>query len=441
MGSLLKRLAGLSRSDVLRQALLGLGLQAFGKVLAFGLTLLLARLLQASEFGSFAYARNWVFLLGPLATLGYVGAAQRFIPGYLYDEAYGSAAGFTWHCFRVVTTVGVAVAVAFAAAAVTFPDLIDGSYWWAALCILPSIPAYAVLFALLAVGRSFNLTVVAYAPLLIAQPLLHLLLFYLAVAGGLPADGVTASASFAAATVLVCAASLPILWAHVPRAVREARRVTLRRPWLEFALPTSVTVGASTVMARFPTVAVGLFSAATGVGQFAVALAVAQTLAMARDAASGAVLPELSRRVAANDVAGARRVLALGLAISLVPTLLGASIFWIAGDRILGVFGQSFIGAGPLLDVLVLDQLIQTAALLPSAFLTVVARPLLNIRILSASAFVGSAMSLVLASQWGPAGAAFGSLTASLVLLVLTSLACRKELSRLGRVKASSGPA
>lgn len=106
--------AHLQRAPLLWQSGLGLVLQTLGKGIGFLLTLVLARVLQASEFGVFANGRNLIFLIAPLATLGYVVAATKYLPDYLTQNKFGEANGFTRHTLLIVFVSGLALAAATA---------------------------------------------------------------------------------------------------------------------------------------------------------------------------------------------------------------------------------------------------------------------------------------------------------------------------------------
>jgi O-antigen/teichoic acid export membrane protein len=420
-------LASLQRWPLLWQSGVGLLLQTVGKGIGFLLTLVLARVLQASEFGVFAYGRNIIFLIAPIATLGYVVAATRFLPDYLTQNKFGEANGFTRHTLLIVFISGFALALITSLIFQTDPDIVDNSYLSALNAILPSTPFYAILFVLVSVGRSYGLTALAYAPLLVLQPFTHLTIFSLAVTLGATADGVTASLAFTIATILVCLGSVPWLRYSIPGPVLAARCVWAHRDWLGFSLPTAIGLAASSFMVRFPILALGLFSPNSEVGRFVVILALAQVLAIPRDAIAGALAPEIMRRLSEKDANGLRDVLRRGLVSSFGITFFGALGLWVFGDFVLAALGPSFVGSQLLLLLIIADQLIQACSLLLSTFLSVAERPRVNVIILSASALVCVFLATGLAAYFGAIGAAIGALGGSLTLLLATLFMCWKR--------------
>lgn len=426
-------LALLQRSPLIWQSGLGLVLQALGKGIGFLLTLLLARVLQASEFGVFAYGRNLIFLMAPLATLGYVAAATRYLPDYLVQRKFGEANGFTHHTFCIVFITGFAAAgIAFLGLTIR-PDVVEETYLLALYAILPSTPFYALLFVLVSVGRAYGLTALAYAPLLVLQPLTHLALFFFAVWLGAKADGFTASLTFSVSTALVCVGALPWLMRAAPAAVVQAASVWDHRGWLGYSLPTSVGLAASNLMIRFPILALGFFSSNADVGRFSVILALAQVLAIPRDAIAGALAPEIMRRLSEQDTRGLILTLQRGLLFSLGATLVGALVLIAFSDFVLSLLGPSFAGAQVLLLLMIGDQFIQAGSLLLSGFLTVGARPRVNIVILCISAFVCIALALTLSAYFGAIGAALGAIGGSVTLLAGTAFVCWRKLKALSR--------
>jgi O-antigen/teichoic acid export membrane protein len=420
-------LASLQRSPLLWQSGLGLLLQTVGKGIGFLLTLVLARILQASEFGVFAYGRNLILLIAPLATLGYVVAATRFLPDYLTQNKFGEAKGFTRHTLLIVFFSGFTLAATTSIILQIYPDIVEYSYLAALNAILPSTPFYALLFVLVSLGRSYGLTMLAYAPLLILQPLAHLVLFFFAVMLGVTANGLTASLTFTIATTLVCLGAMPWLRYSIPQSVLAARCIWVHRDWLEFSLPTAISLAASSFMIRSPTLVLGIFSPNAEVGRFVVVLALAQVLAIARDAIAGALAPEIMRRLSEKDATGLRDVLRRGFLFSFGVTFCGALCLWVLGDFVLAALGPSFVSSQLLLLIMIVDQLIQASSLLLSTFLSVAERPRVNVIILSASALFCILLSTGLAAYFGAEGAALGAIGGSLTVLLATLFMCWKK--------------
>lgn len=418
----------MQRSPLLWQSGLGLILQTFGKGIGFVLTLVLARVLQAAEFGLFAYGRNLIFLIAPLATLGYVVASTRYLPDYVTHHKYCEANGFTRHTLVIVFFGGITLAGFAALVLHKKPDIVDPSYLAALNVILLGTPFYALLFVLVAVGRAYGLTTIAYAPLLVFQPLTHLAIFFGALTLGADASGVTAALAFTIATFIVCVVALPWLRHAIPQSVLKARCVWIHRDWLSFSLPIAVGLAASTFMIRFPTLAVGFFSPNAEVGRFAVIFALAQVLAIPRDAIAGALAPEITRRISEEDGKGLRQILRRGSMVSFGVTFIGALGLWILGDFVLSALGPSFAGSRLLLFLMIVDQLIQAGSLLLSSFLSIGERPRINVAILSGSAIVCVVFALGLAAYFGATGAAVGAICGSLTRFLATGLICRRKL-------------
>lgn len=307
------------------------------------------------------------------------------------------------------------------------PDIVAYSYLSSLYAILPSTPFYALLFVLVSLGRSYGLTMLAYAPLLILQPLAHLVFFFFAVTLGVAANGVTASLAFTIATTLVCLGALPWLRYSIPQSVLAARCMWVHRDWLEFSLPTAISLAASSFMIRFPTLVLGFFSPNAEVGRFVVLLALAQVLAIARDAIAGALAPEIMRRLSEKDATGLRDVLRRGFLFSFGITFCGALGLWVLGDFVLAALGPSFVSSQSLLAIMIVDQLIQASSLLLSTFLSVAERPRVNVFILSASTLVCIILSTSFAAYLGAEGAALGAIGGSLTLLLATLFVCWKK--------------
>src|ERR1700722_619155 len=95
---------------LLRRAGIVLVVQVVGAGLAYGLQVLLARLLGASDFGIYTYVFVWVTFVSLVAGLGFPAASIRFLPVYRIKEDWPRIHGFLSSTAKITLLSAIAIA-------------------------------------------------------------------------------------------------------------------------------------------------------------------------------------------------------------------------------------------------------------------------------------------------------------------------------------------
>ena len=86
--------ARLKRSPLAQSVGIAFAIQVVGYSVNFVLNVLLARWLGAQQYGEFIFIKNWVTILGIIGTLGFFGAAMKYISAYWSKREVYAARGF-----------------------------------------------------------------------------------------------------------------------------------------------------------------------------------------------------------------------------------------------------------------------------------------------------------------------------------------------------------
>lgn len=101
---------GLPKTFVARGSVLSLGMQGFSKLVALGVTILLARVLSAADFGTYSAAIAWMSVGTMVALLGLQQSAVRIIVAYNEAGERQKLRGFLRYAVRGVLLMSVLVA-------------------------------------------------------------------------------------------------------------------------------------------------------------------------------------------------------------------------------------------------------------------------------------------------------------------------------------------
>lgn len=416
---------GLMR-NLLRGAVLGGGIKVASVGLAFLFFMVLARGLDAEQYGVFAAAFSLATILGFGATIGQHTAILRFWP--TFDERYGEgvAARAALRGLLVAAAGGSAVFAAFAVLAATPIEI--GAFggdrviylWTGAMALAFAVSEFAVA-ALRAQGSLGG----ALVP--------REIVWRLAVIGAvlalpLPRSGAGMLALAALALLAVTLPQLAVLL-RMARRHGEARIPAAERPALRRA--TSGLWGLSIVNQTAnhgATVAVGLALGPSAAGAFFAADRLAKLLSIALVGVNQVAGPMIARSYHGGRIEEVRLLSAASSAIALAAAALGYVVFALAGDRLLALFDPAYQEAYPVLLLLGLGNLVNAGTGLNGLLLTLTGQERALSRIVAAWGLGGVAAVYVAGQFFGLTGAAVCSAGLMIGWNLAAMLKCRQVL-------------
>ena len=252
----------------------------------------------------------------------------------------------------------------------------------------------------------------------VAQPLVLLgLALPLAALGGGPVGVVHAmTAAVAAALVLAGRAA----WGHFGAlwGPQGPRPTVAWGPLLAFSVPQSLTAAAFRLNQYFDVLILGAYASAEEVGVYAVASSIAGFGAVPSNALISMFNPVAARLLAEGEGAALQRLLQAAtrwLILVSLPLFLGLLLL---PELLVAVYPAAFAGAAPLLLVLGVGQLIQTACAPAMRLIPMSGRAGLNL----ANGVAALLLNLGLSLWWVPAHGGVGAAWAGAVTLGAWSL-------------------
>jgi O-antigen/teichoic acid export membrane protein len=246
----------------------------------------------------------------------------------------------------------------------------------------------------------------------VAQPLALLLLALpVAALGGGPV-GVLHAMSAAAALALALAGRAA--WGHFGALFgAQGPRPTLAwGPLLGFSVPQSLTAAAFRLNQYFDVLILGAYASAEEVGVYAVASSIAGFGAVPSNALISMFNPIAAGLIARDERAALNRLLQAATRWLIVVSLPLFLLLLLLPDLLIALYPRGFAGAAPLLLVLSLGQLIQTACAPAMRLIPMSGRAGLNLANGVAALLLNLGLSLWWVPTHGGAGAAWaGALT------------------------------
>ena len=428
-------------AQVPRAGALAGAIRVGGRLVAFGLQILLARVIvDQVEFGIYAWGQNLLFLLGALFALGIPMAASRLIAVHADRRNRQAEQSVVGRACLLLAAISVGLtAVGLAVLWLLPDDQLTGIPRGIAYTAVAAAPLVSFTMLYQAIARARLRLVAAFAPTQILRPAFTGLLAVMLVLA--THDQLTGQQALAAVVGSLLAVLLIQLLVNGVRTSIDASKgeddasrgpdiAEDREPdqdeyapdrLMANAVPIFATRVSDLVIKHSGVLVLGLAAGPALVGEFFVAERLAQLAALPALVVGAVIQPWLASAHAAGDHAQLQRVVTQAVHTTLWPSLTAAVVIQAAAGVLLGLFGSGFVEAAPLLSVLMLAHV--AAALLGpnSQILVMSGYAALAMRIWATAALLHVLLLAVLVPQFAAMGAA-GALLATTVIANAASL-------------------
>ena len=433
-------------SKVLSGAGIVFGIRVTSAALAFVSIAALARWMGAAEYGVYAYAFSWLFLLALPAGLGLSAVCVRFLAEYVALDDWGKVRGLIGRSAALTLTTGIAIALIAAAVIWFTPNLIRAQYRIPLLIAVFGVPLIALTTLGSQLGRAFGWVALAYGPSQLWHPVVLLI-----VAGSMATAGASMNARVMIPVSLVISGLTLIVQAIVyARRLRpQLRNVPAayhQRAWLRVAVPLLVIDSVAALIMHADIVMVGIFLTPVDVAHYFAATRVA-TVASFFVASIGALAgPNLAALHAQGKTRDMQELLAGVTPWITVPALTVTLLLVATGWPLLRLFGSGFEAGYVALVLLAAGHLVASANGPAALVLNMTGHQDSAGITYGAAAFTNIVLNALLIPRFGIAGAALATalttigMSATLVTLVRRRLGLRSSIFGVLKTQRLSSP-
>lgn len=431
----LQKLAGdVMRRDqaggqLVRGSLVSFVLQGGGAGLIFISEIMLARVLDAADYGLFATVMAWVQVLAMVALLGSNNLLLRFVPAYVATADWPHLRGLVRYCQRGGVVLGLAVIVASFLILMALNGRIDSETRWAFMMGIMALPIVALSLQRQAILRGLHRVAVALSPDLIVRPAgLILMIAVLAWVFEMPLGAPHALA--VNGLMFLLAFGLGHYWLRqvMPAQASICPATTQSREWLRIAAPLFLIAMMQLLIVRLDIMLLGILRGHDQAGHYAAASRVADLIVFALASANVIVAPLIAGLHARNDLAGMQKMLTLltkGVTLLTIPLVVLMVVF---GRRILGFFGAGYdIAYIPLL-VLVCGQIVNALSGPVDFVMSMTGQQMKMLQILALATGLNLALNLLLIPAFGLTGAAIATASTTVFWNLLMRRVVRQRL-------------
>lgn len=400
-------------------SLASFGLNVTNTLLAVVTTALLAQLMGAAEFGTYAFVVATTTLLGVPAVLGFDRLLVREIAVHIRMGAHGLAAGLLRRSVQISLALALVIAVIAVAVAWALAGGRADAPFLAFVAGAAGLP-FLVLGQVVQGGlMGLHRVVIGQAPEMVLRPLLLLGGVLLAFAALVRIDAPLAVTLYTVSLALAALAAFALLRRSTPHAVRTATKRFDDGPWLVGASVLAFLSSTVIVNAQIGVVLLGALASPDSAGLYAVAQRGAMLVAFPLAAVNSAIAPTAARLWASGERAELQRLVTLSARGALLAALpvVGAFVF-LGGPILRVVFGADFAAADVALAVVSLGQLANVATGSVGVLLVMSG----NQREAALGTAAGAVLNVVLAVALIPPLGAVGAAIAAAASIVFTNV-------------------
>ncbi len=390
-------------------AIFSFGVRVASAFLAFLMSVLMARWLGAHDFGIYTYVWVMVNVVGTLAMIGLAMSAVRFLNEYMTHNRPDLARGY----LRFGRLVSLGVGSLFAAAAIAIlwyvPEIIEDDFRLPLIIGMLSLPAFALTDFHDGTGRARSWLGLAIVPPYVLRPLIILLLVGLGLIFLDKHDAVLAAAALTIATWIVAIVQYALQERRFRAELGPARPVMRRSEWLRVSFPLLLLDSFNLLMMNIDILLLKMFVTPDQLGIYFAAARVIAFVAFVHFAVVAVAMPRFATAYARRDIATAAKLLRMFRLWTLAPSVLGTGILLLMGPFILGMFGQEFVAAMPVMIVLAGGYLANALTGPSEALLAVSGKQVFIAWLSGITAALNVALNLGLIPMYGPLGAAIAT--------------------------------
>ena len=401
-------------------------IQVLGTGLVYVSHVLFARWMGASEYGAFVYAFSWTNLLTLLSGLGLTTAVLRFIPSYQEEQDWARLHGVIRRSRLLTCSTGVF----FAVLGTIFLMLVNlqkinsetllMGFWLIPLLSLVSMQKEVI--------RGFQHMVLAYAPPIVIQPALTLVVAFIV----LQASGSVSSMALMGATAFAILSVLLVQVWGLGKTIPEEAKVTKAtyetEQWLRVAFPLLLMAGFTIVLDKADILMLGILLGQKEAGIYNAATKTATLASFVMTVVNAVAGPMISSLYAKKDHAALQKLVKTVVQWMFLPSLVITLLLVGFGEHILSLFGSEFTEARLALGVLALGNLVFSCVGPVIYLLSLTGHQNLSARVYGSCALLNVLLNTALIPLWGLGGAAVATTITMMVWSIWLCVLVKKHL-------------
>jgi O-antigen/teichoic acid export membrane protein len=337
--------------------------------------LVIARTIGTTSYGIYSYVLAWMTLLSYVATLGFSMVLLRFLPVYSAKKRWPLARGVIRFAFQRSFLVAMAIAICGIAIVLSLAKNFQHEMIVSLAIGFATVPLVALYVLSGATVRAFGGVISAIAPERLGRDGLTLAIVLFAAAFSVtPPDATTVLSALMISSIVTAGLLLWSLLKLRPPQLRSAEPAYAPGDWWHLAFPVMIMTGLDVLLNRAGLMILVWAGDTHAAGVFALGLNLALLLILPRMAVGTFFAPNVSRLHANQDENALQRLFARATVLSVAGTIALALPLVLLTEPLLRFFGDDFVAAAPITQVLIAGQIFAAAMGPQQSLLTMTGR-------------------------------------------------------------------
>lgn len=417
------------KSRLIEGAIGTFGLRITYTGLTFIISILLARILGASEFGVYNYVLTWASLLAIPGTFGLSDLLVREIAIYKNQSSWDLMKGMLLWSDRLVFVISVGISLLAVSIVWHWKIVTDREMLIAFSLAMISVPMASLRDLRRGAIRGLDRILLGFLPEMLFSPLMQVVLTisaYLFLKSNFNASWVIGIYDFATIATLSIAAIF--LNRNLPNAVKEAIPDYEVKKWLKSALPFMWLIGIYFINSRIDVLMLGSLESVEAAGIYVPVNRAGQLITFVLMAVSSTLSPTVASLYADGQLKHLQDVVSQSARGVFIASSLLTMMMIVGGYWYLLLFGSEFISGQTALNISCIGQAIYNWTGLSGVVLSMTG----NERYMTISGSVSTLINIVLNAllipQWGIEGACFATAFSTILMNVMNAIELRKKL-------------
>ncbi len=337
-------------------------LKVFGLIVAYGLQVLLARVLKVEEYGTYVYVLTWANLIVLFTKLGFDGASKRLLPLFKNRNQKYHFRAYVGYSSRVSFFIGVVLLMA-ALIYFSFDNVMGQSLKLTFIAGFVLVVVNTQLGLVTAFLEGMREIVKSMIPLYYIRPVLTALGISVFFLLNYPVTSVYAMWINVVATLV----STIVIWQWFKPLLDDGKKTDIdipiidkaeKKEWRRIAYSLLLVSGTIILLTETDTVMLGLLDSTTTAGIYQTAIKIGHLAMFGFNSIEMVIAPTIAGLYAVRKFGEIQNILRKGVTLMMIFTLPMILLLWFFGDWFLKLYGVEFMVGFTSLKILLACQVV-----------------------------------------------------------------------------------
>ncbi len=341
-----------------------LSLKIFSTIIGFSTSIIIARLLGVEEYGNYAYAISWIYLLSIPSIFGMDKLLVRNISFYFKNSSWTLMKGMINKSIQIVLLTSIFIVLFVVFIINIFQNKLSPNMYFPILFGLLSLPLINLIKLRQSLMQGMQRVTSSLIPECAIKPLVFIFLVSLST---FPLINISSNVNiimlFFFSSYLIALLISELMTRNITSSLFiNIKPLYETKKWIKSAIPLLIVGSFHIINAKTDIIMLGSIDESRSVGIYHAATRGGLLVSFFLISINTAIAPMIARYYISNKNSKLQKVITKSAQIIFIPTVIATLIMIIFGEYFLSLFGKSFVEGKIALIILCIGQLINAAS-------------------------------------------------------------------------------